>query len=104
MKLDIEAISIELRKLDGGFVRSLRSGFNRLSDIKGSISRNGKLMSEQHETVKSRGADTLHALDESVSIVRGSVDEIKDADLSFLDKHKKLGGKRNKNGDEDRED
>ena len=103
MKLDNEAISIELRKLDGGFVRSLRSGFDRLSNIQECISRNGNLMSQQHETIKSRGDDALHALNESASSVRGSVDEIKDADLSLLDKHKELGGKRNKNSDEDQE-
>ena len=104
MKLDNEAISIELRKLDGVFVQSLRNGFDRLSNIQECISRNGNLMSEQHQTVKSRGDDTLHELNKSASSVRGSVDKIEDADLSFLDKNKGLGGRRNKNGHADQED
>lgn len=97
MKLDLEAISLELRKLDGEFVQSLRKGFDGLSDIRDCISKNGITMNERHGAIKENGAKALSALKDSASSVRGSVEEIPNADLEYLSEHV-AGRKRVENG------
>ena len=93
MKLDTEAIDMELRKLEGGFVSSLRSGFGRLSDIQGQISKNGALINEKHGEIKESGEKASEALREKASSVKDSVDAIAKADLAYLDRYKGFGQK-----------
>ena len=87
MKLDTEAISLELRKLDGGFVQSLRKGFDGLSNIRDCISKDGITMNERHGVIKEKGVQALSALKEIASHVRGSVEETPDANLKYLSEH-----------------
>jgi len=89
MKIDIEAIELELRKLDGDFVRSLRRSFDRFSNIRASIEKSGDLMHEKRGEVKTIGEKTLSALHDEIASVRKRHDAIGDADMAFLRKRRR---------------
>ncbi|MBQ7176287.1 MAG: hypothetical protein IJS08_02640 [Victivallales bacterium] len=108
MKLDTEAIDGELRKLEGGFVHSLRGGFSMLSDIQGRLDKNGDLIEEKNGAVKNDGEKALDDLNKNASSVKESVEKISDADRDYVDgfkeKYKDLGQKQQENEGQEAED
>ena len=100
MKLDTEAIDSELRKLEGGFLHSLRNGFGMLSDIQGRLDKNGVLIEEKKGAIKDDSEKALETLNEKTSSVKKSVESIRDADKGYLvkfkEKYKDLGQKQQK--------